>query len=174
MFAGKTEHMIMRLRQERAAGKTVVAFKHAIDDRYDPDHLVTHGGDHFDAIRASSAQSIPDLCATADVVAIDEGHFFKAALIPVVQQLADLGKTVIVAGITYDIWGRPFEPMPQLIAMADEEVVRQAPCRVCGEPSPYNQRTTPVNTLHMVGGLSDYEPRCAEHFTPASMPPEER
>jgi thymidine kinase len=174
MFAGKTEYMIARLRQERAAGKTVVAFKHAIDDRYDADHLVTHGGDHFDAIRASDALAIPGLCGQADVVAIDEGHFFKAALVPVVEQLAARGATVIVAGITYDIWGRAFDPMPQLIEMADEEVVRQAPCRVCGSPAPYNQRNTPVNTLHMVGGLDDYEPRCAEHFTPVSIPPEPR
>lgn len=174
MFAGKTEHLIARLRQERARGRTVIAFKHAIDDRYDADHLVTHRGDHFDAIRVSDAGEIPALCQRADVVAIDEGHFFEMALIAVVRQLVDRGVTVIVAGITYDIWGRPFEPMPQLVEIADEEIVCQAPCRVCGAPAPYNQRTTAVNTLHMVGGLEDYEPRCAQHFTPMSGQPEQR
>jgi thymidine kinase len=96
------------------------------------------------------------------------------ALLPVVQTLLDRGVTVIVAGISHDAWGRPFEPMPQLTALADETVVQQAPCRVCGQPSPYTQRMTAVNTLHMVGGLDDYEPRCAEHFTPLSGPPEQR
>jgi thymidine kinase len=174
MFAGKTEHLIARLRQEQSRGKTVVAFKHAIDDRYDPDHLVTHRHDRFDALRVSSAAAILELCGEADVVAVDEGHFFRMALIPVVQELTERGVTVLVAGITHDCWGRDFEPIPQLAALADEEVVLQAPCRVCGKPAPFTQRMTAVNTLHMVGGLDDYEPRCAEHFTPFPGPPEQR
>jgi len=174
MFGGKTEHMIARLRQAESHGHCVMAFKHAIDDRYDPDHLVTHRKDRFDAIRVPDGDSILALCNGADLVAIDEGHFFKNALIPVVQSLLDRGITVIVSGITHDAWGRPFEPMPKLSDMADEEVLRQAPCRVCGEPSPYTQRMTDVDTLHMVGGLDDYEPRCAAHFTPLATPPESR
>ncbi|MBN2560422.1 MAG: thymidine kinase [Phycisphaerae bacterium] len=174
MFGGKTEHVIARLRQEQARGKTVKAFKHAIDNRYDPEHLVTHREDRFEAVRVSDAESIVDHCEGVDVVAIDEGHFFKMALVPVVRQLRDRGVTVIVAGISHDAWGRPFEPMPQLAQVADEEVLCQAPCRVCGDPAPFTQRTTAVNTLHMVGGLDDYEPRCAKHFTPLPDPPEER
>ncbi len=174
MFAGKTEHMIAWLRQEQAAGKTVRAFKHAIDDRYDPDHLVTHRGDHFDALRAPTAAAILDHCGAADVVAVDEGHFFRMALIPVVQELLQRGVTVIVAGITNDAWGRSFEPMPQLAALADDEVVLQAPCRVCGADSPFTQRMVPVYDPHMVGGLDDYEPRCAAHFEPLPGPPEQR
>jgi thymidine kinase len=174
MFAGKTEHLIARLRQEQAHGKLVKAFKHAIDDRYDADHLVTHRGDRFEAVPVRDAATILDRCGGANVVAIDEGHFFGLALLPVVQKLAARGVTVIVAGITYDIWGRPFEPIPDLIKLADEEVVCQAPCRVCGRPAPFNQRMTAVNTLYMVGGLDDYEPRCTEHFTPHPGPPEQR
>jgi thymidine kinase len=169
MFSGKTEHVIARLRQEQANGRRVVAFKHAIDDRYDADHLVTHRRDQFEALRVPNAESILLQCADAEVVAIDEGHFFQPALIPVVRALLERGRTVIVAGITHDIWGRRFEPVPELAAMADEEVLCQAPCRVCGGPSPFNQRMTPV-TPDMVGGLDDYEPRCAEHFTPWSGP----
>lgn len=174
MFSGKTEHLIARLRQEQADGKTVIAFKHSIDDRYDPDHLVTHRRDHFDALRVPDAAAILERSAGADVVAIDEGHFFKMALVPVVKELAARGATVLVAGITHDCWGRDFEPIPQLVELADEEVVLQAPCRVCGEPAPFTQRITSINTLHMVGGLDDYEPRCAEHFTPLPGPPEQR
>jgi thymidine kinase len=174
MFSGKTEHLIARLRQEQARGKTVIAFKHSIDDRYDPDHLVTHRRDRFDAVRVSNAAAILERCGDANVVAIDEGHFFKRALIPVVRELAARGVTVLVAGITHDCWGLDFEPIPQLAALADDEVVLQAPCRVCGNPAPFTQRMTAVNTLHMVGGLDDYEPRCAEHFTPLPGPPEQR
>ncbi len=183
MFGGKTELMIARLRLARSQGLRVVAFKHAIDNRYDPDHLVTHTQDRFDAVRVPDAAAILSLCLNkdgdknqtkAEFVAIDEGHFFKLSLIPVVQQLIENGVSVVVAGITHDAWGRSFEPMPQLCEMADNVEVRQAPCRVCGKPSPYTQRMTNVNTIHMVGGLDDYEPRCKEHFEPLSIPPEKR
>lgn len=174
MFAGKTEYVIARLRQAAADGMAVKAFKHAIDNRYDPDHLVTHRRDHFEALRVPDAASILPLVEGADLVAIDEGHFFKTALIPVVQALLDRGLWVIVAGISHDAWGRSFDPMPQLAAIADEPVILEAPCRVCGKPAPYTQRLTPINTLHMVGGLDDYEPRCGEHFTPLPGPPEKR
>ncbi len=174
MFAGKTEHVIAQLRVAVSQGKTVKAFKHRIDDRYDPDHLVTHRQDRFEAMPVPNAEALPGLCDGIDVVAIDEGHFFKMAIVDVVRALLDQGVSVIVAGISHDAWGRPFEPMPQLADMADEVVTCESPCRVCGKPAPYTQRTTSVNTLHMVGGLSDYEPRCAEHFTPLPGPPEQR
>jgi len=173
MFAGKTEHMISRLRQEARRGRRVRAFKHSMDDRYDPDHLVTHRQDRFDAIRVPHAEDLPALSVGYEVIAVDEGHFFKKPLIPVAIQLRDQGKIIIIAGITYDIWGRPFDPLPQLCEIADEIVVKQAPCRVCGNPAPYNLRLTPTDVLHMVGGLDDYEPRCKEHFTPFSTTPPE-
>lgn len=174
MFAGKTECVIARLRQAVADGLTVRAFKHAIDNRYDPDHLVTHRRDSFEALRVPDAASILNQIDGITLVAIDEGHFFKATLVPVVQELISRGVSVIVAGISHDAWGRPFEPMPQLAEMADEVVTLEAPCRVCGKPAPFTQRLTPIDTLHMVGGLADYEPRCAEHFTPLPGPPEKR
>ncbi|MHC5111243.1 MAG: thymidine kinase [Planctomycetota bacterium] len=174
MFAGKTEHTIARLRKEVACGKRVIAFKHSIDDRYDADHLVTHRGDRFEAVRARCAEFILEQSGEADVVAIDEGHFFATPLIAVVEKLLEQHKHVLVAGITNDAWGRPFDPMPQLVALATEEVCLRAPCRICGKPSPYNQRMVPVNTPHMVGGLDEYEPRCAFHFAPLPGPPEER
>jgi len=174
MFSGKTETLIARLRQARTDGLTVKAFKHSIDNRYDPTHLVTHTQDRFDAKPVPSADAALEDSQGADVVAFDEGHFFKLPLIPVVEKLLARGATVLVAGITNDAWGRPFDPMPQLCAIADEVVTKQSPCRVCGKPSPYTQRNTPIDTLHMVGGLDDYEPRCAEHFTPLSPPPEKR
>lgn len=174
MFAGKTEYLIARLRLEQARGRRVRAFKHAIDHRYAPDQLVTHTGDHFEAIRVPEAGAILEQTDGVDVVAIDEGQFFKLPLVPVVQTLRGQGLDVLVAGITHDSWGRPFEPIPQLSAMADTVVLRQASCRVCGRPSPYTQRMTPVDTEFMVGGVGDYEPRCAAHFVTMPGPPEQR
>ena len=168
MFGGKTELMIGRLREEQARGRAVKAFKHVIDDRYDPDHLVTHQDDRYPAVRVADAESILAHCDRLEVVAIDEGHFFKHELVSVVRALLARGVTVIVAGITHDTWGRCFDPIPQLAELADVVVLRQAPCRVCGEPAPFNQRMTPISGPHMVGGLADYEPRCARHFTPLS------
>jgi thymidine kinase len=172
MFAGKTEYTISRLRQEVSNHRRVMAFKHIIDSRYEPDALVTHRLDRFDAVRVPDAETLEAMCDGADVVAIDEGHFFGTDLIPVVRNLRDRGLTVLVAGITYDVWGRPFDPMPQLIEFADHVELCRAPCRVCGEPAPYNQRTTAMDSLHMVGGLNDYEPRCEKHFTPLAGEPE--
>ncbi|MCA9257390.1 MAG: hypothetical protein KDA33_17205, partial [Phycisphaerales bacterium] len=174
MFGGKTEHMIARLKEAEARGDRVLAFKHCIDDRYIPDAIVTHPGDRFDAVRVPDAASILEHVGIADFIAIDEGHFFGMDLIPVIEELCGRGKSVLVAGITNDAWGRPFEPMPQLCEIAQSVVIRQSPCRVCGKPAPYTQRMSEVNTKHMVGGLSDYEPRCKEHFTPLATPPEVR
>ena len=174
MFSGKTEYMIAELRREQSRGRTVRAVKHSIDDRYDADHLTTHRRDRFEAIRVGTADAITGLCEGAHVVAIEEGHFFGLSRIPIVRQLLDCGVTVLVAGITNDAWGRPFDPIPQLIEMADEEVLLQAPCRVCGEPAPFTQRMIEVDSAVMVGGADEYEPRCAVHFTPLSSPPEGR
>lgn len=174
MFAGKTEYLLARLRAEQAQGRHVLAFKHASDARYAPQFLVTHPGDRFEAVRVAEATAIPALAREAEVVAIDEGHFFKRPLLDVVRALVADGKTVLVAGITNDAWGQPFEPMPELAALADAEVLRQAPCRVCGAPAPYSQRLTPVGTEFMVGGAGDYEPRCGAHFTALATPPEPR
>ena len=174
MFGGKTEHMIARLRQEQSHGRRVRAFKHSIDNRYDATHLVTHRQDRFEAVPVPTAAALLEKSADVDMVAIDEGQFFKTELVPVVQQLRDNGIDVLVAGITNDAWGRPFEPMPQLCEMADEVVTRMAPCRVCGVPAPFTMRMKPVTTLHMVGGLGEYEPRCEAHFEPLPGPPEKR
>jgi len=174
MFAGKTETMIARLRHACQAGRSVVAFKHVIDDRYDPDHLVTHRADRFDATRVSQSDDILERVEGATTVAIDEAHFFGNGLVPVIEALLERGLDVVVAGITNDAWGRPFEPMPELAELASEQVLLRAPCRVCGMPAAFNQRLVAVTTTHMVGGLAEYEPRCTRHFTPLPGPPEQR
>jgi thymidine kinase len=171
MFAGKTETMIDRLRRAESEGKTVLAFKHEIDDRYEPDHLVTHRGGRFHARRVSGPERILELCDAYATIAVDEAQFFGTGLLAVVEVLLGRGQDVYVAGITHDAWGRAFQPVPELARRASEVVLLQAPCCVCGAPAPYTQRMAPVTTARMVGGLDEYEPRCARHFVPLTDPP---
>jgi thymidine kinase len=171
MFSGKTHQLIERLRAAQRAGRRVLAVKHRIDDRYDPDHLITHDNDRFDAVRATDAAELERLAANAEVIGIDEGHFFGRALAEMARRLVDEGKDVIVVGIDHDAWGRPFAPMPQLAAMADEVVHMTAACARCGAEARYSQRLVPVTDALMVGGAESYEPRCARCFEPLPEPP---
>ena len=166
MFGGKTEYLISRLRQEQSRGLTVIAFKHMIDDRYDPDHLVTHREDHFDATRVPEAASILKECGDADVVGIDEGHFFKLELVSVFEELVERGVSVIVAGISHDAWGRPFEPMPQLLALAEYITKTLAICVRCGAPANRSQRLIASEERVVVGAGDVYEARCRDCFDP--------
>ena len=172
MFAGKTERMIAWLRHAETEGRSVRAFKHNIDDRYDAVHLITHTQDRFPATRVPSAEAILELSDGIEFVAIDEGHFFGDALMDVVKRLSDRGASVMVAGITHDAWGRPFSPMPELAEAADKIHACLSPCRVCGEPAEYTQRMVAVHSPTMVGGIDEYEPRCKEHFTPLTGSPD--
>jgi len=174
MFAGKTERLIAFLREAQKAGRRVRAFKHAIDDRYDATHLVTHRNDSFPATPVRDVAAILLHVTDVDCLAVDEGQFFGEELVEAVVQLRGAGKSIIIAGISHDAWGRPFHPMPQLSAVADAVEVKQSPCKICKKPAPYTQRMVPVTTPTMVGGLGDYEPRCAEHFTPLAGEPEVR
>jgi thymidine kinase len=173
MFSGKTERLIARLRQEQAAGRRVLAFKHVIDNRYDPTHLITHTQDRFAALRARDAAEVVRTAADADVVAIDEGHFFGPALVDAVRRMVAAGKTIIIAGLEFNAWGRPFTPMPELAALADDVIVRTAPCKRCGAPAHYSQRLVPVTSHLLVGGSEAYEPRCARCFEPLPGEPPE-
>ncbi len=174
MFAGKTEQLIAWLRHAEQEGKTVRAFKHSVDDRYDADHLITHTRDKFPAIRVATAEAILEHSDGAECVAIDEGQFFDRPLVQVVAALLKRGVSVMVAGISNDAWGRPFVPMPDLASMADRVEACLSPCRVCGEPAEFTQRMVPVTSRTMVGGVGEYEPRCGQHFTPLSEPPEQQ
>jgi len=164
MFAGKTEELIARLRSAMEDGRRVAAFKHAIDSRYDPDHLVTHRHDRFDAVRVPSAEALEMAAAGFDVIGVDEGHFFGDPLIEAARRLCIAGKRVIVVGLENDAWGRPFAPMPQLAAEAMLVTLKRAACTVCGSAAMYTQRLVPVTERTMVGGLGEYEPKCAAHF----------
>ena len=171
MCSGKTEELIDRLRAAQHAGQGVRAFKHAIDSRYDPDHLITHTQQRFDAMRVPDGAAIERLAAGADVIGVDEGHFFGEPLIESVQRLCRAGKRIIVVGLENDAWGRPFDPMPQLAAIAYHVVTKRIACTKCGAAAPFTQRMVPVTERTMVGGVGEYEPRCQEHFAPLEGAP---
>ncbi len=170
MFAGKTARLIERLDAARRAGRRVVACKHRLDARYDCDRLVTHDGRDFPALAVADAAEILTHVSDAETVGIDEAQFFGRRLADFCVAMAQSGKHVVVAGIDHDTWGQPFPPLPQLKAVADLVEQRYAPCGVCGRPAEFHQRMVPVIDGQLVGGPHEYQPRCAEHFTPLPPP----
>ncbi len=118
----------------------------------------------------ASATQILREAAHAEVLGIDEAQFFGRELVRVCWEFRAVGCDVIVAGIDHDAWGQPFPPLPRMIALADEVERLEAPCTVCGRPSPFSQRMVPVVAGEMVGGPGQYEPRCVAHFKPLPPP----
>ena len=139
MFAGKTEELLRRVRRATIAGRKVVVFSHALDTRHGADRLASHAGIDLPSLAASSADEIeaavPD---GTDVVAIDEAQFFGPSIVPVIGRLADRGIVVIVAGLDVTFDGRPFEPLPSLMALAERVDKLTAICTVCGEEAVFH------------------------------------
>jgi len=166
MFAGKTARLIERLQQARAAGRRVIAFKHAIDDRYAKSELATHDDRRFPAIPVPDARALAAQAGTADVIGIDEAHFFKPDLADVCEQLRRRGVCVIASAIDFGAWGHSFPTMDRLKETANDVEVLRIPCTVCGAPARFSQRMTPIVADQIVGGPGDYEPRCERCFEP--------
>ncbi|MBK9128267.1 MAG: thymidine kinase [Phycisphaerales bacterium] len=170
MFAGKTAMLIERLRAAEAAGRRVVAVKHALDARYASDCLATHDSRRFPARAVDAPEALVPLADGVDVVGVDEAQFFGVGLVEVVERLRRCGCDVVVAGIDHDAWGQDFPPLPLLARVADEDVVRTVPCTRCGRPARFSERVTPVVGEDLVGGPGDYRPRCAACFQPLPAP----
>ena len=167
MFSGKTEELIRQVRRAEIARQKVLVFKPKIDSRYSSTHVASHNKSLLRSLVVESAQDILALVEkNTDVVGIDEGQFFDDSLVDVATTLADAGKRVIVAGLDTDWRGRPFGPIPQLLAVA--EVVRKqyAICMVCGEPATRTQRLIAAHEDILVGSTEAYEARCRIHFDP--------
>ena len=160
MFSGKTEELIRRLRRAQIAKQKVVVFKPKIDTRYSQEHIVSHSEQSLNAQVIEDAREILNLTGDAQVVGIDEGQFFKANIVEVCNQLADQGKRVIVAGLDQDYKGNPFEPMPQLLAIAEYITKTLAICVVCGNPADRTQRKNEQHERVVVGAKDLYEARC--------------
>ncbi len=167
MFSGKTEELIRRLRRAKIAKQKVVIFKPNIDTRYSSNSIVSHSEQSLPSILIKDVKEILDLVEDAQVIGIDEAQFFSNDLIDVCNKLADDGKRVIVAGLDMDYKGIPFEPIPQILSVAEYITKSLAICVVCGNPADRTQRKTHSSERVIVGAADVYEARCRKcHYIP--------
>ena len=167
MFSGKSEELIRRLRRAQIAKRKVQIFKPRIDNRYAEDHIISHSEMRIPSESLASARDLLDrVLADTEVVGIDEGQFFDHELPAVCNTIADQGKRVIVAGLDQDYLGKPFEPMPQLLAIAEYITKTLAICMVCGAPANHTQRLVASSERVLVGAQGTYEARCRQCFDP--------
>src|SRR5215211_3915343 len=172
MFSGKSEELIRRLRRARIARLKVQVFKPEIDVRYSRDHIVSHSEMRHESSAVRTAAEILELVRPdTEVVGIDEGQFFDTDLVDVANTLAARGVRVIIAGLDQDYTGRPFEPMPQLLAIAEYITKTHAICVRCGQTANYSQRTFESEERVEVGASGKYEARCRRCFVPHSDAP---
>ncbi len=170
MFSGKTEELIHRLRRAQIARQRVAIFKPVVDDRYAKDKIVTHDRVSIPSIPVRHAREILEGGADAQVLGIDEIQFFDRTVVDVCQQLAASGTRVIVAGLDTDYRGRPFEPVPELLAVAEYITKTHAVCVACGNPACRTQRVVKRGDRILVGGSNAYEPRCRRCYVPPTEP----
>ena len=172
MFSGKSEELIRRLRRAKIARQKVQVFKPEIDSRFSQNHIVSHSEmRHESANSRSAAEVLAKVEADTEVIGIDEGQFFDNGLVDVATQLAKRGVRVIIAGLDQDYTGKPWEPMPQLLAIAEYITKTHAICMKCGQPANYTQRTIDSEERVAVGGGDMYEARCRKCFVPHTDAP---
>lgn len=176
MFSGKTEELIRRLRRAELARQKIQVFKPIIDTRYKAEDVTSHNLNSIQAIPIQNSEEIwVHLKDDTQVVGIDEGQFFDNDLVKVVQALADRGVRVLVAGLDTDWQAKPFEPMPTLMAIAENVTKQHAVCVVCGVAASRTQRTGVLGANSdervLVGAHDSYEARCREHFKPEVVEP---
>ena len=163
MFSGKTEELIRRIRRAEIAKQRVKVFKPRIDDRYSEFSIVSHNESSYPSEVLENADEILEKCFDAEVIGIDEAQFFDNNLVYVCQSLADAGKRVIVAGLDQDYKAVPFDPIPQLLAIAEYITKTLAVCVICGAPANRTQRVAKSSDRVLVGGENFYEARCRLH-----------
>ena len=167
MFSGKSEELIRRLRRAQIARQKVQIFKPIVDTRYAEDQIVSHSEMRIPSRPVANSRVLLDVVEPdTEVVGIDEGQFFDQDLPAVCNALADRGKRVIVAGLDQDYLGKPFEPMPQLLAIAEYITKTLAICMVCGNPANHTQRLVASGDRVLVGAEGLYEARCRVCFDP--------
>lgn len=167
MFSGKTEELIRRLNRARIAKMKVEIFKPGIDTRYSEEDVVSHNSNALRSIPVENAQQILFYSSDCDVVGIDEAQFFGNELVDVCQQLADNGVRVIVAGLDMDFMGKPFGPMPQIMAIAEDVTKVHAICMRCGGLAQFSHRIVAGEKLVLLGETDSYEPLCRSCFLKA-------
>jgi thymidine kinase len=167
MFSGKSEELIRRLRRARIARKRVQVFKPVLDDRYSADEIVSHSDARMPSQVVHDAREVLQLLDwRTQVIGFDEANFLGLDLVEISQQLADSGKQVLIAGLDTDYLGRPFPPIPELLALAESITKTLAICMRCGNPAKHTQRLAGSEDLIVVGAAGLYEARCRRCFEP--------
>ncbi len=167
MFSGKTEELIRRLKRAKFAKQKVEIFKPRVDTRYSIEEVVSHDENTIMSTPVETASSILLLSSDVDVVGIDEAQFFDMGLIEVCNMLASQGIRVIVAGLDMDYLGRPFGPIPGLMATAEYVTKVHAICVKCGNLANHSHRTGQGDKLVVLGEVDMYEPLCRYCFSKA-------
>ena len=167
MFSGKSEELIRRLRRAEIGKQRVQIFKPAIDQRYAKNGIVSHSGlEIASELVQDGGEVLQRVAPRTEVVGIDEAQFLGESILTGCTRLAELGKRVIVAGLDTDFLGRPFDPMPRLLALAEEITKLLAICMRCGNPAVHTQRIVALEELIVVGAGGLYEARCRRCFEP--------
>ena len=164
MFSGKTEELIRRLKRVQIAGQKAEIFKPAIDVRYDATDIVSHDSSRVRSTPVDNCFNILLLASDVDVVGIDEAQFFDESIVEVLEQLMLRGIRVIVAGLDMDYTGKPFGPVPALLARAEYITKLHAICQKCGDIANYSYRLTKIDDQVLLGEKDVYEPRCRNCF----------
>jgi thymidine kinase len=167
MFSGKSEELIRRLRRAQYGKQRVQIFKPVIDQRFAKNGIVSHSGlEIASELVATGSDILVKVAPRTEVVGVDEAQFLGESVVEACERLADVGKRVIVAGLDTDFMGRPFEPMPRLLAVAEEITKLLAICMRCGNPAMHTQRLVASEELIVVGAGGMYEARCRRCFEP--------
>ena len=167
MFSGKTEELIRRLKRAQFAKQKVEIYKPCIDVRYSEDQVVSHDSHSIPSTPIDSPASMLLLSSDVEVVGIDEAQFFDDTLVDIVQTLANRGIRVIIAGLDTDFMGKPFGPMPALMAVAEDIQKVHAICVKCGSPANHSHRLSKNEQLVVLGEKDEYEPLCRHCYNSA-------
>ncbi|MFT6209941.1 MAG: thymidine kinase [Bacteroidia bacterium] len=168
MFSGKTEELIRRLKRAQFAKQKVEIFKPAVDTRYDETEVVSHDSNAIQSTPVPNSSNILILADDVQVVGIDEAQFFDMGLVDVCNQLANSGVRVIIAGLDMDYLGKPFGPVPDLLATAEYVTKVHAICMSCGELANHSHRFLQEDGLVVLGEKENYEPLCRSCYKQAS------
>tara|TARA_B100000886_G_scaffold234436_1_gene163916 strand:+ start:1677 stop:2234 length:558 start_codon:yes stop_codon:yes gene_type:complete len=160
MFSGKTEELIRRLRRAKIAKQSVIIFKPSIENRYNKDKVVSHNMRAIDCVAVDDATDIIELSKKKEVIGIDEAQFFNNNLVEVCNKLANKGVRIIIAALDMDYEGNPFEPIPQLMSIAEDVTKVRAICVQCGNLANYSYRIVDKDEQILLGEKKEYEARC--------------
>ena len=167
MFSGKTEELIRRMKRAQFAKQKVEIYKPCVDIRYSEDKVVSHDFHSIPSTPIDSPAKMLELSSDVEVVGVDEAQFFDSSIVEVVQTLANKGIRVIIAGLDTDFLGKPFGPMPALMAVAEDIQKVHAICVKCGSPANHSHRLSKSEELVLLGEKDEYEPLCRHCYNAA-------